>query len=559
MSSDKNGNAAYYGYAAAPQNGANGTPGSAPRPASSSYTNGGSSSTTTNGGGGAYSSGAYAPQSSYSAASPASPYPNIYSPSNTANSGSATKSGVGLRRRQGAGVHSTFGSSSSSSSAFQSATPSKSMVKRMDFMFPKVDQEYTERRKGRGIPPVVSYILILILVTAETVTWMSQNGAEVEHISVDTTIGRRMRVNLNITFPALACEDLHLDAIDVAGDSQLDIEDTLIKRRLHRDGRPFSSDEIKVDMNFHREQQDKKQRLLKEGLPENYCGPCYGAQEKDDQCCQTCDDVIAAYNTKKWKTDLLKFTAEQCVREGRDKEEPKKIIQGQGCNLSGYMTVNRVSGNFHIAMGEGIERDGRHIHVFSPEDSPNYNSSHIIHQLAFGPEEGNEALNGVTKIVTDESGTTGLFQYFIKLVPTAYVGKDAFPTLKEDVESLPSLYEEGYEVEHEEPTVETNRYFFTERYRPLMTELLEEKHYERDNRRQAAAHAGHAGGHGNHEHHRVQNSVLPGVFFIYEIYPFSVEISKSYVPLTHLLVRLMATIGGVFTVMRWLDSCITGR
>jgi hypothetical protein len=158
------------------------------------------------------------------------------------------------------------------------------------------------------------------------------------------------------------------------------------------------SRQVDVETNFHAEQQTTKERLLKEALPEDFCGPCYGAQDKEGQCCQTCDDVLMAYTKKRWKTELLKYTAEQCVREGRDKAEPKKMTKGQGWNLSGYMTVNRVSGNSHIAMGEGIERDGQHIHTYMPEDAPNYNASHIIHQLSFGPEDVKEPLNGATKL-----------------------------------------------------------------------------------------------------------------------------------------------------------------
>jgi hypothetical protein len=57
-----------------------------------------------------------------------------------------------------------------------------------------------------------------------------------------------------------------------------------------------------------------------------------------------------------------------------------------------------------------------------------------------------------------------------------------------------------------------------------------------------------------HDHHHVRNSILPGVFFIYEIYPFAVEVSETSVPLTHLLIRIMATIGGVFTIVKWADA-----
>ena len=249
----------------------------------------------------------------------------------------------------------------------------------------------------------------------------------------------------------------------------------------------------------------------------------------------------------------------------RSKAEPKKMTKGQGCNLSGYMTVNRVSGNFHIAMGEGIERDGRHIHTYVPEDAINFNSSHIIHELSFSgtQTDGTEPLNGATKIVTEKTGSTGLFQYFIKIVPTAYVGEgSSFPTIEEG--SLPSLYPEVEEFGAandftRKRKIETNRYFFTERFMPLMTALLEDEHYEDDDSGKAATDTGYTGGHHNEKHHEKQNSVLPGVFFIYEIYPFAMEITQNSVPFTHLLIRLMATFGGVFTLASWADSVLNER
>ncbi len=58
------------------------------------------------------------------------------------------------------------------------------------------------------------------------------------------------------------------------------------------------------------------------------------------------------------------------------------------------MKVNKVAGNFHVAMGEAMERDGRHIHQFMPEDAPNFNCSHIIHELSFGHGLGKGPLDG---------------------------------------------------------------------------------------------------------------------------------------------------------------------
>ena len=39
------------------------------------------------------------------------------------------------------------------------------------------------------------------------------------HIRRMHSLNKKMRVDMNITFPALHCDDLHLDAMDVAGDS----------------------------------------------------------------------------------------------------------------------------------------------------------------------------------------------------------------------------------------------------------------------------------------------------------------------------------------------------
>jgi len=433
------------------------------------------------------------------------------------------------------------------------------VVKNLDFMFPKVESEFTVRSERGGMASLVALLVIAVLALAEIMAWVAQNSATTEHISVNTALGKRMRVNINITFPALACEDLHVDAMDVAGDSQIDVEDTLVKRQLRPDGTLYSFKEVEVEMNAHRQVQEEKEAIIKKELPEKYCGPCYGGHDEEDQCCQTCDEVIEAYKKKKWRTDLLQYTAEQCIREGRDKKEPKRMTKGQGCNLSGFMTVNRVAGNFHIAMGEGIERDGRHIHTFVPEDAPNFNASHIIHQLSFGPGEENKApMNGVTKFVGKQHGTTGLFQYFIKVVPTTYIGDDLIPLDAKKAMTLPSLYPE---VEESERTgvLETNRYFFTERFRPLMREYIDDEDMEEDDPRKAGVHAGATGGHHHVDHHKIQNAVLPGIFFIYEIYPFAVEVTKNTVPFTHLLIRLMATVGGVFTVASWADAALSGQ
>ncbi|GKY93044.1 hypothetical protein MPSEU_000272700 [Mayamaea pseudoterrestris] len=431
--------------------------------------------------------------------------------------------------------------------------PSPNVVKKLDFLFPKVDQEYTMTTEGGGFMSLIAYVLIFVFLMAEIVHWRYANGTTLEHIRVDTSLGKRMRVNLNITFPGLACEDLHVDVMDVAGDSQLNIDDTLRKVRLKR-GIPIGNGEM-VESNKHKKEQAVKDRVLNAELPENYCGPCFGAQESETECCNSCDELLEAYAKKRWRTDIIELTAEQCIREGRDKKTPKRMKHGEGCNLSGHMVINRVAGNFHIAMGEGLERDGRHIHSFVPDDTPNFNASHIIHHLSFGlPESQGESseqatMDGIIKLVSKQTGTTGLFQYFIKVVPTTYLGKG----------------ENG-------GPLETNRYFFTERFRPLNKDWYDDDdHFQEEIQDDDVANADPGGllpkqgsvsahvkqGAGQHAHHHVRNSILPGIFFIYEIYPFSVEVEPVRVPLTHLLIRLMAIVGGIWTCTKWVDSLVS--
>ncbi|CAN0533444.1 unnamed protein product, partial [Ectocarpus sp. 8 AP-2014] len=73
-----------------------------------------------------------------------------------------------------------------------------------------------------------------------------------------------------------------------------------------------------------------------QSLPEDYCGSCFGAKKG---CCNMCRDVVDAYTAKGWSVQDIRRTAEQCIRDNHI-ETP--IVNGEGCNLSGFMSVNKV-------------------------------------------------------------------------------------------------------------------------------------------------------------------------------------------------------------------------
>lgn len=58
------------------------------------------------------------------------------------------------------------------------------------------------------------------------------------------------------------------------------------------------------------------------------------------RCCNTCEDVKAAYNLKKWQ--LIEIDKIEQCQSTHDAEKIAKALK-EGCQIYGYMEVNRVS------------------------------------------------------------------------------------------------------------------------------------------------------------------------------------------------------------------------
>lgn len=324
-----------------------------------------------------------------------------------------------------------------------------------------------------------------------------------EHMIVDTTLGKQLRINLNMTFHALTCAEAHVDAMDVAGDNQLNIEHDMFKQRISPEGVPIGSPSVEIVGNN-----------VKHDLPAGYCGQCYGAETPEKPCCNTCDDLRRVYEERGWSMAHIMKTAEQCLRENSNPYGA--VLPGEGCRVMGSMRVNKVAGNWHIAHGESIVRDGKHIHQFLPAEAPGFNVSHTIHSVSFGdpyPSMPKNPLDGISRIVTPTVGT-GLFQYFIRIIPTIY-------------------------TDERSRQLHTNQYTITERFKPLQLPEMNPFGF------------GGGGGGGNTA---PPAAVLPGIFFVYDLSPFMVEVHKTRPPLSHLLTKLCAIVGGVFSVMGVIDG-----
>jgi len=304
-------------------------------------------------------------------------------------------------------------------------------LKNMD-IYQKVAEDYKVQTSWGAALSLLGWAIIFVLVLGELHDHFTLKTHE--HMIVDTSLHKTLQVNVNITFHALTCAEVHFDAMDVAGDNQLNIEHDMLKQRLSPHGKFIGEPGIEIIGEKEEEQ---------EPLPEDYCGPCYGAESDELKCCNTCEDLKAVYVRKGWSlTNILKDSV-QCLR---DKSNPfASVKSGEGCQVSGSMNVNKVAGNFHIAHGESIIKDGHHIHQFNVQEAPKFNISHTIHHISFGQNYPNmppNPLDQVSRIIDLQIGT-GLFQYFIKVIPTVYTSENGDQLV-------------------------TNQYTFTERFRPLL-------------------------------------------------------------------------------------------
>jgi hypothetical protein len=127
------------------------------------------------------------------------------------------------------------------------------------------------------------------------------------------------------------------------------------------------------------------------------CGSCYGAQTQPGQCCNTCEEVREAYRLRGWAFSNPEGIA-QCNSEGFIAN--LEAVKGEGCQVYGYLLVNKVAGNFHFSPGKSFQAGGAHIHDYALFKQAYFNLSHTVHSLSFGQQFPGivNPLDGVTKL-----------------------------------------------------------------------------------------------------------------------------------------------------------------
>lgn len=394
-------------------------------------------------------------------------------------------------------------------------------------LYQKVRDEEKVQSTSGGTVSLIAVIVCLILLAAELYSYLVPSQRE--HVAVDPVMEDRLRINFDITFHALPCAEANIDAMDVAGEQQNGLEHNIMKMRLSPSGQPIGS----AFAHKIEEERAAAAEPAPSPLPANYCGTCYGADTRPGQCCNTCDEVRAAYAEKGWDVGSVTGTAEQCAREHRNVPAVESK-PGEGCRLTGFLSVNKVAGNFHIAIGETHARGAGHIHQFNPANLGKFNVTHTIHSLSFGeiyPGMRNP-LDGTFKVVREGSG---VFMYYLKVIPTIYdtTGEisDAFSLQagQSGGSSSSTASSAGAAVAKAavaaSSTIKTNQFSVTSQFRPAFS-------------------VGQ------------RLNVIPGIFFVYEISPFMVTVTKHSSSLAQLLTSTFAILGGVLTLAKAVDAAL---
>ncbi|KAL6578431.1 hypothetical protein OROMI_010759 [Orobanche minor] len=263
----------------------------------------------------------------------------------------------------------------------------KQALKSLD-AFPRAEEHLLQKTKSGALVSIVGLLIIATLFLHELSYYVSTYT--VHQMAVDSKRGETLPIHINMTFPSMPCDVLSIDAIDMSGKHEVDLDTNIWKLRLNKDGHIIGTEYL-------------SDLVEKENATHGH-GDHKDLEESDH----------------KIKLHSLDEEAESMIKKVKH-----AMANGEGCRVYGVLDVQRVAGNFHISV------HGLNIFVAQMifEGSSHVNVSHIIHDLSFGPKYPgiHNPLDDTVRILHGASGT---FKYYIKIVPTEYkyISKEVLPT-----------------------------------------------------------------------------------------------------------------------------------
>ncbi|KAL0366343.1 UNVERIFIED_CONTAM: Endoplasmic reticulum-Golgi intermediate compartment protein 3 [Sesamum radiatum] len=179
--------------------------------------------------------------------------------------------------------------------------------------FPRAEEHLLQKTKSGAIVSIVGLIIMATLFLHELTYYLSTYT--VHQMAVDLKRGETLPIHINMTFPSLPCDVLSVDAIDMSGKHEVDLDTNIWKLRLNKDGQIVGTEYLS----------DLVEKEHAHGHGDNK-----DHHEESDH---------------KIKLHTLDEGAETMVKNVKH-----ALANGEGCRVYGVLDVQRVAGNFHISV-----------------------------------------------------------------------------------------------------------------------------------------------------------------------------------------------------------------
>ncbi|KAL0855577.1 hypothetical protein Bca101_060730 [Brassica carinata] len=426
----------------------------------------------------------------------------------------------------------------------------------------KIPRDLTEASlSGAGLS-IVAALFMMLLFGMELSSYLEVTTTTA--VVVDkSSDGDFLRIDFNISFPALSCEFASLDVSDVLGTNRLNITKTVrkfpIDPHLKATGGEFHSglashhinhgEEIKqefpdgaipltnggFDLLSHQYDPDTDGRVLlgsvdcteepalcrREDHGHHEHESYYGDRDTES-IVKMVDELVEPIHPETHKLAL-----DWGISNDTAKRLKKAPVTG-GCRVEGYVRVKKVPGNLVISAHSGA-------HSF---DSSQMNMSHVVTHLSFGRMIDPRLLTDMKRLLPY------LGHSHDRLDEKSFINQHEFGANVTVSPPKRPWYESRFlkvlnllffvQIEHYLQIVKTE--VITRRYGQEHS-LIEEYEY--------TAHSSIA-----------QTYYLPVAKFHFELSPMQILITENPKSFSHFITNLCAIIGGVFTVAGIIDSVL---